>query len=375
MTPATPLPMSEESARAGTYAGLRPSLLSLLRCPRCLHGTPAAPHSSRADSGHLEIHEVVEGTAEAVRAGSLRCPSCATIYPIELGVPRMLPLEDLSDLQRATRESFGFQWQSFARRIEQWKDKCREYFAPFEPREIGRVSVLDAGCGYGRWLAEVAKGGGMCVGLDLSDAVFTAAEYLADQPDCHFVQGDILRPPFAAARFHTVYSIGVLHHLPDGAPAGVHALAPLVEPDGLFFVWLYGRHRGDQTRSLYALTRRLTRRLPRRLMTRLCALAAVAVNLGVLVPKRLLSRFRATRALADRLPFHSYRDLPLSELRTDLFDMYATPIEYGYDGEQTRRMLEQEGDLRDVQVSAYGIPRNPEASWRGWGRRRPEGKA
>jgi len=54
---------------------------------------------------------------------------------------------------------------------------------------------------------------------DLSEAVETAHEVLAGLPNAHVVQGDIHHPPFrlgaAGGEFDFVYSIGVLHHLPD----------------------------------------------------------------------------------------------------------------------------------------------------------------
>jgi SAM-dependent methyltransferase len=281
------------------------------------------------------------------------------------GIPRFVAATgDAVAVQ--TAESFGFQWTRYARRIPEWKRRCREFFGRFAPEELGRGVVLDAGCGYGRWLAEVAEGGGTVVGLDVSEAVDAAAAYVGDAFDCHLVQGDVLNPPFRPAVFETVYSIGVLHHLTRGADGGIRALRPLLRPGGLLFVWLYGSKRGDDRSTPYFLLRRVTRLLPRPALAPLCAMGAVAVSLAFVLPKRLLARWPRTRRLSDRIPFHTYRDLPLSELRTDLFDMFATPIEHGYGPGAVRSMLEESG-LEGVEVTPLGTPRNPQASWRGWG--------
>ena len=57
------------------------------------------------------------------------------------------------------------------------------------------------------------------VALDLSDAVEAARATCRALDNVHVVQGDLLRPPFRTGQdgggFDLVYSIGVLHHLPD----------------------------------------------------------------------------------------------------------------------------------------------------------------
>ena len=72
---------------------------------------------------------------------------------------------------------------------------------------------------------------------------------IAEKENCHLVQGDILRPPFKQDVFDTVYSIGVLHHLPNGASEGIQSLVPLVKNKGLFFIWVYGEMKKN---SLYS---------------------------------------------------------------------------------------------------------------------------
>ena len=277
----------------------------------------------------------------------------------------MIP-STLSKVQRALQDSFGYQWQRHANRLDQWARRCQEYFSPFDPPALGQGAVLDAGCGYGRWLSEVARGGGLCVGMDFSASIFTAADYLSAQPNCHLVQGDILQPPFKTGSFQTVYSLGVLHYLPEGAAPGVRALSSLVAPGGLVFIWLYGKHRGDHHLTPATLVRRVTRQLPRQGMEMMCRFGAYGISVLILGPKRVLSRWHPTQKFAARLPFHTYRDLPVSELWTDLFDRYATPIEHGYDAHQVYQMLEENGVER-ITVTALGTPRDPEASWRGYG--------
>lgn len=58
---------------------MRRDLMDILACPMC--------------KGDLEL-QVGKETKEEVLEGSLRCKGCAAIYPIEDGIPNMLPPEE-----------------------------------------------------------------------------------------------------------------------------------------------------------------------------------------------------------------------------------------------------------------------------------------
>jgi SAM-dependent methyltransferase len=131
-------------------------------------------------------------------------------------------------------------------------------------------TVLDAGCGHGRYLAAFAGLGARVVGLDLGRGperagVATAAE--AD-PRIALVQGSVLAPPFRDGTFDLVFCDGVLHHTPD--PRGAFlALARLLKPGGALYVWVYPRE-GRVREAVSGLARALTTRLPGPLVRLLC---------------------------------------------------------------------------------------------------------
>jgi uncharacterized protein len=58
---------------------VRPDLMELICCPVC-----------RAD---LEL-KVSHRTGDEIDAGTLTCTKCHTVYPIEDGIPNLLPPED-----------------------------------------------------------------------------------------------------------------------------------------------------------------------------------------------------------------------------------------------------------------------------------------
>ena len=66
---------------------MRRDLLPLLACPDC--------------RGALELEG--DDTSAEVVGGSLRCRACGTAFPIEDGIPRLLPSADRTRRQRASR--------------------------------------------------------------------------------------------------------------------------------------------------------------------------------------------------------------------------------------------------------------------------------
>lgn len=183
----------------------------------------------------------------------LRCPSCggtierrtetelscgaAHLAPIVGGVPRFTPPSTYAD-------SFGYQWTTF--RTTQLDDDVRSESATtfaektgLTPADVEGRTVLDVGCGMGRFTDVVLRwGAAQVVGMDLSRAVEAAADNLADDERATFVQADAAHPPFEPASFDLVFSIGVLHHTPSTVRS-LASVAGLVRPGGDLAVWLY----------------------------------------------------------------------------------------------------------------------------------------
>lgn len=96
--------------------------------------------------------------------------------------------------------------------------------------------VLDAGCGVGlttAWFAEQVAPDGEAVGVDLAEAHVVTAERLngGQNLPLRFMQGDIMRLPFAPGSFDLIWSSNTLNHLPD-PPAAARTLGRRLRPDG-----------------------------------------------------------------------------------------------------------------------------------------------
>lgn len=99
------------------------------------------------------------------------------------------------------------------------------------------ATLLDAGCGTGRYAAELARRGYVVDGVDLSpELVAVATTRAGERGMLSFAVGDILRLP--AARYDAILCRGVLNDfLDDDERAGAFAaFARALRPDGVLIV-------------------------------------------------------------------------------------------------------------------------------------------
>jgi SAM-dependent methyltransferase len=106
-----------------------------------------------------------------------------------------------------------------------------------------RSRILDAGCGSGRNMVDLARHG-VVTGIELSDTSVA----LARERDCgEVIEGSVLEMPFAADSFDLAASLDVIEHLEDDL-AALRELRRVVAPGGSLLVtvpayqWLWSGH-------------------------------------------------------------------------------------------------------------------------------------
>ena len=198
---------------------MHPKFLNLLCCP---------------ETGEsLSLDATVTLDNGIVWSGWLRGDS-GNSYPIVRGVPRFVDRQQYA-------ASFGWEWSRWPRVQFESENVCRpmaghttrmwERITGATGDDVRGRTIVDFGCGPGRFLDVVRRQGGMAVGIDLSDAVDAARANFADDPDVLIVQADLLRPPFCEGAFDGGFSIGVLHHTPE-PQRGVAEMARTVRRGG-----------------------------------------------------------------------------------------------------------------------------------------------
>jgi SAM-dependent methyltransferase len=284
------------------------STIALLRCPAC-----ASPLSLESGDG-----------TEEIETGTLGCAGCAAAYPIERGIARFVPPENYAT-------NFGVQWNLFRRtQLDSHSGQpiSRNRFTAYtgwSEKELKGATVLDAGCGAGRF-AEVALSlGARVVAIDYSGAIDAARDNLKGTGAIDFIQADINALPFAPESFPFVYCLGVIQHTPDPdksfqslarATARGGRLAVDVYPAGwknIFFAKYWIR---PITRRLGAET---SLKIVRRLFPGLYALSRLLCRIPV-----------AGRYLRYLIPVANYTNVyPLNDRQLrewallDTFDMWA----------------------------------------------------
>jgi SAM-dependent methyltransferase/uncharacterized protein YbaR (Trm112 family) len=335
-------------------------LLTELVCPVC--------------EGVLQLASVdVEQTFGEHRAeimsGWIACTSCEERFPVIKGVPRMLVGELRQGLgesypgffkhsrqqsrvspegkkKLSTMHSFGYEWTHFSDIRPEGEGNSRWYFATCTPENWRGKRILDLGCGKGRHLFYTSRYGAMVIGVDLSPAVDAAFTNAGHQANVHIIQADLFHLPLRRHSFDVIYSLGVLHHLPN-PEAGFREFLTYGCPGAEVLIYLYWKLTQAPAWQRAVLTtvsafRRLTTRLPFTLLRLLCLPIAVGCLIVFVWPYKLLRRSRL-RVLAESLPLKAYADYPFRVLYQDQFDRLSAPIEYRYDREEVLAWLDRAG--------------------------------
>jgi ubiquinone/menaquinone biosynthesis C-methylase UbiE/uncharacterized protein YbaR (Trm112 family) len=318
-------------------------LVEVLRCPRC--------------QGSLSPSN---GAAE----GALSCPTCNEQFPIVDGIPRLLlsPLREallgngkasgVDAVQVETALSFGFEWTRFPEMYREWRTSFLNYMQPHPPEYFHGKRALDAGCGTGRFAYYAAEYGADVWAIDLGPAVKVARRNTAKLGKVNVVQADLYQPPFALGSFDFVYSIGVLHHLPD-PEAAFRNLLRFLKPGGQVQIYLYWKHEGQPLKqallALVTAARQVTTRLPHSVVHFLAFPAAVLAFALFVWPYQILKRIPGLKRLAEKIPMKQYANFPFRVCVNDQLDRLSAPIENRYRKAEVEEWLKRAG-LEDGQV-------------------------
>jgi len=165
--------------------------------------------------------------------------------------------------------------------------------------------VLDAGCGTGGTMKELAEAGDIC-GCDCSPH---ALAFCRRRGFAHVAAGDVLALPYADNTFRAVVSCDVLEHLPDDQ-AGLGEMVRVLQPGGVLIATVPA-HRFLWSEHDEALAHR-RRYSARELRGKLKEAGVAVVKLSPVVVAAFapILAFRLAQRLRPKLP-----DEPRTDLR------------------------------------------------------------
>lgn len=288
---------------------MKDSLLPFLCCP-----VSRSPLQIEAADRHGESGEILSGTLRS---------SEGRIYLIDGGIPH-LGLTFRSADEAQTVRAFGQEWARYDD-FEGFMGSGDLFtsFTGLTEKQVRDKTVLEVGCGAGRWLKTLAAlGAREVVGLDFSSAVVQAARRTTGLSHVHVVRGSALDMPLAPM-FDLVVSIGVIHHLDDPI-AGLAGIRKAVVNPHLVAIWVYAAEGNELYLRLVKPLRWLGPKLPQ------AALVALSRGLASILWAYVHTvNPLATRA-GLRLPLRDYlsmlRRLRYCDLESVVYDQLTPSI-------------------------------------------------
>jgi SAM-dependent methyltransferase len=244
-----------------------------------------------------------------------------------------------SKVDRQTITDFGDQWTRYTDNsgyygsLGLFTDICAPLLGVDDVQ--GRV-VADIGSGTGRIVNMLLDAGAARVtALEPSESFAVVAANTADRAArVEVIRGDGTAIP-QDRNFDLVVSIGVLHHIEDPAPV-IAAARRALKPEGVMFVWLYGREGNEAYLTVAEPLRALTKRMPHRLLAALCHVLDL-VAIGYTAASRILP-----------LPMRDYMQNVYGRLAPDkrrlvIYDQLNPAYAKYYREHEARALLEGSG--------------------------------
>jgi SAM-dependent methyltransferase len=239
------------------------ALLERVACPLCLEaeGCTACGRAAAGPSDYAARAACACGGPDKVRleagGATLCCPACGVIYPVDstAGYVDLVPRTSVGEVtQYADHEFHERLHVSDAPPVLSARIKIDMMLRMLRPR--AGESVLDLGCGAGKFALFTGRGPVRAAGVDVAPFFLPRAAREVD-----LVLGDLRRLPFRKGAYPCAYSLDVLEHLDEPGVAEILLEARrTLAPDGRLFVYTHAMES-----SRIAAFQRFVNRLARRL--------------------------------------------------------------------------------------------------------------
>ena len=268
---------------------------------------------------------------------------------------RTIKCYDLPDanIDHKTVSSFGEEWNAFHGFNERELEFTGDMYFDIVTKEMlnENSTVIDIGCGSGRWIKYLDGRYRKMVGLDPSKAIYAADKLLGKNDKVELVMASTDHIPFPEGSFDFAYSLGVLHHIPDTEKALADSVK-MVRPGGHFLVYLYYKfdNRPLYFKAFYWLSNLLRRgvsKLPIKLKKFVCDVLAVVLYMPFVLLCRFLRFLGVPEKARFHIPLQAYERQSFYIIRNDSLDRFGTPLEQRFTQKQVKEMMERTG-LTDI---------------------------
>lgn len=255
--------------------------------------------------------------------------------------------ENEQNIDSATVLSFENEWDKFSHFSDKEIEAIgSEYFDIIDFNYFGsEACALDVGCGSGRWSAFVAKRLHRVEAIDPNLSVLQAAKVHANSSNIRFTHASVSNLPFRDGSFDFVFSLGVLHHVPDTF-AAIKDSIKMLKPNGVLLLYLYYSldNRGFTYRLLFKLVnllRSAISKMNNRTKGLLCDLIACLIYFPLASFAGIMKKlpFPSARVIGKKMPLSYYSSKSFKVMRNDALDRFGTPLEKRFSRSEIQQML------------------------------------
>lgn len=255
-----------------------------------------------------------------------------------------------------TVNGFGDEWNRFNFSDSDENDvrsTFDQYFKVF-PREVFSKDAVgfDMGSGSGRYAKMVAPKVGKLFCVDASKkALEVSKKNLAEFNNCEFIEASVDDLPFEDNSMDFIYSLGVLHHVPD-TEGGIKDCVRKLKKGAPCLLYLYYsfENRPFWFRLLWKISD-LFRMVISRMPFALRFPVSQVIALFIYYPLAHLSSMAERMGFSvEKIPLSAYRGRRFYFMRTDALDRFGTRLEKRFSKKQIQDMMENAG-LEKIQFS------------------------
>lgn len=258
-----------------------------------------------------------------------------------------------SNIDAKTVSSFGDEWKAFHGFDEKDLKRIGDMYFDIVTDEMlnEKSTVIDIGCGSGRFIRYLNGRFGKLVGMDPSRAIFAADELIGKNEKAELLMASTDNIPFPDNTFDFGYSLGVLHHIPDTRKALNDCVAK-VKPGGYFLLYLYYNldNRPFYFKIFYWLSNLIrlgVSKLPAKPKRWVCNVLAVLFYMPFVLLCRFLRWLGVSEKVRKYIPLQAYERQSFYVIRNDSLDRFGTPLEQRFTKKQIQEMMTHAG-LTDI---------------------------
>jgi len=264
-------------------------------------------------------------TKKIVSLNKLALQGGHDIFPYPVDLDKAGKVAEHRGLEKETSDLYSDLWTSLDQEAL-WKESLallrKRLPKSFVDESIVGKSVVDLGCGSGRYTMALARvGAKKVVGLDVQARAYRESEILCKthKLSVEFIEGTFLTLPFEDGSFDTAFSNGTFHHS-ESIEKSLREMARILKEGGRAFLYLYAS--GGIFWNTRIAMRELFKKIPREYTQRVPHLIGMPGNRFIFcdtwyVPVETLTTRSGLEAMLNRIGFQYEKIISGNEFDLD----------------------------------------------------------